>query len=117
VDEPAGKEAWDKFLFNLDMVVQLGSLKPKGATLLCQQGHKWSAPSAWSTAKCSRVLHALTGVALGQSQFSQYRDCFLYSLAMLYDVEVSNLDLCEKSSEAAFALCAILAQYMNSPQE
>jgi hypothetical protein len=61
------------------------------------------------------VLHALTGVALVQSQFSQYRDCWLYSLALLYEVEVSHLDLCDKSSDAAFALCALLAQYMGSP--
>ena len=38
------------------------------------------------------------------NDFAQYKDAFLYSLALLWNVEVAELNLSDKGAEAAFQL-------------
>ena len=108
VEEPVGQEAWNKFLFNVPAAIALGSLSAEDATLLCQAGHKWQG-TGWTTARASKLLHTVSGVPLVAAQISHYRDAWLFALALWFEVEVTYLDLSDRSSEAAFAICSALA--------
>ena len=110
VEEPVGQARWSSFLFNIELARKLEGLSQEQATLLCQQGHKWQG-TGWTTARASRELHAVTGVPLVASQITSYRDAWLFALAMWFEVEVVGLDLTDRSSEAAFALCQCLCQF------
>ena len=57
------------------------------------------------TSRCSRVLWELTNVALVSSDFNKYKMAFLYSLALLWDIDVNTLELDTEPAQAA--LCYI----------
>ena len=51
------------------------------------------------------------------NDFAQYKDAFLYSLALLWNVEVAELNLSDKGAEAAFQLQPDLVKTQPRPME
>jgi hypothetical protein len=109
---PEAQEEWSKFLFNIPAALSLGALSSEESYQLLAQGVKWLG-GGWSTARSSRLLHELTGVALVAGTVQHYRDAWLFCLALWFDQEVT-LDLTAQASEAAFALFSVLAAYSNT---
>jgi len=55
-------------------------------------GSRWEG-GGWNTTRAARVLEELSGVSPVSSQLNQYLQAFLFSLALVSDVEVTQLDL------------------------
>ena len=66
-------------------------------------GQQWTG-GGWNTSSSSKTLHAITRVPLLSSDFGMYRNAFLYSLALLFQLDVHELNLSDRAAEAAFAL-------------
>ena len=107
-DEGEGKQAWAEFLFNIPLARSFLTHVPKDTTTAClNQGIKWGG-LGWTTSRASRVVYELTGVPLVTSRVEDYRDAFLFAIAMAKEVEINVLHLSDRASEAAYQLCAIL---------
>ena len=59
------------------------------------EGMRWNG-AGWNTTKASRVLENATGVGLVGSKLTDYMQAFLFSLALVKEVEVETLDLKER---------------------
>ena len=58
----------------------------------------------WTTTTAASALYNITAVPLVTEDFVQYKSAFLYALAMVWEVELGNLSLTDRASEAAFNL-------------
>ena len=57
------------------------------ASAILATGVKWQG-GGWNTSRASKTLYDLTGVPLVTADFTQYRNSYLYALAMFWSVEV-----------------------------
>jgi hypothetical protein len=108
IEDPAYHEAWSTFLFNPDVVRAVteelqGDVE--GATAILQAGMAWNG-QGWTTGTASRKLWTASGVTLVSSNFSDYINAHLFALCLLWGLEVAQLDLPQKTAEAAFELLA-----------
>ena len=94
--------AWGEFLYNEEAVV---SILREGCPIpeVLKAGLAWNG-AGWTTTRAAVSLRALTSVALVSTDVEDYRDSFLYSLALAAGVEVQSLRLKDKGADAAFAL-------------
>ena len=95
--------AWAKFFLDPKLVTSFlkdATLEVLHATLAA--GTRWEG-GGWNTTRAARVLADLSGVSLVSSQLSQYLQAFLFSMALVRDVEITQLDLAAQAGEAAFA--------------
>ena len=97
-------QAWSTFFLNPELVrqVAVGVEKDK-ATEVLRAGANWNG-SGWNTGRASKQLHDLVGVPLVTSEFLEYQNAFFYALALLWEVEVPQLELSDRAAQAAFAL-------------
>lgn len=104
-------EAWSTFFLNPVLVRQLeGIIDKDSAVELIKAGGSWSG-SGWNTGRASKHLFDLVGVPLVSSNFLEYRNAFLYSLAVVWSVDVPQMELSDRAAQAAFAI----AQCIQSP--
>ena len=103
VDKESGKQAWRSFLFNLEEARLLKSLMTEErAQVLFQAGTLWNG-DGWNSTSASKVLYNLTGVPLVSGEFGHYRDCWMYAIAVYWDVG-SQVTLQDSVANAAFQL-------------
>ena len=109
VEELEGAKAWGEFLFNIPAAREfVAQVSKEAVSLALSQGQKWNG-MGWTTSRASRVVYELTGVPLVSSKVEEYRDAFLFALAMTTNVEVLGLDLGDRASEVAYYLCGLIA--------
>ena len=112
-EAPEFQNAWSAFFLNPAQVQEVqGVMNTDMATELLKAGACWNG-SGWNTGKASKQLYDLLGVSLITADFSQYKNSFLYALALLWSVDVPQLELCDRAGEAAFGFVALI----NSHQE
>ena len=104
---PDGGQVWSQFLFNIPLGRSLGNLTEEAANAVLAAGHRWNG-AGWTTSRASRVLYELIGIPLVSSQVDAYRDSWLFSLSIIWNVEAVALNLCDRSAEAAYALAGLL---------
>ena len=103
-DETTWQHSWRDFLFNVEAVQELTStIDAATAHELISKEVRWNG-QGWTTSRCSRVLWELTNVALVSFDFNKYKMAFLYSLALLWDIDVNTLELDTEPAQAAFML-------------
>ena len=108
--------SWTSFFLDADRVRALGAeITPELATALLAAGQKWLG-SGWNTSKASKTLYSLTQVPFVKGVWSEYRNCFLYALALFWEVEVAELELSDRAADAAYALLNVFAGYHESSQ-
>ena len=96
--------AWNEFFLNVVAVRHLVPLldAPRAQELL-NQGLQWTGAGI-TTSAASKKLRDITGVALVSNDFSHYRDCWLFGLAIVFDKDVVSLQLPDKAAEAAYII-------------
>ena len=102
---------WSRFMFNIEAMVQLRSASKDKIMEVLQAGSAYLG-GGWTTGKASKALYELSGVAIVRPQIEPYRDCWLYALALLFNVDLPTVDLQADCAEAAFAL----AHYLEHPE-
>ena len=116
-EEPEGIRAWAEFFMNVPLARKFLTQIPKEVATAClNQGLKWSG-QGWSTSRASRKVYELTGVPLVSSRVEEYRDAFLFALAMALEVEIQGIDLGDRASEVAYHLCSLVTAPEGSPAE
>ena len=116
-DGEAFNAAWDAFFLDPVRVVELSPLVTKEiAAAVLQAGVNWNG-SGWTTSRASKQLFSLVNVALVSGDIGQYRNSFLFALALLWEVEVPTLELGDKASESAFALAQFFAEACSEEAE
>ena len=90
-DDMERNTAWGEFLYNEEAVV---SILREGCPIpeVLKAGLAWNG-AGWTTTRAAVSLRALTSVALVSTDVEDYRDSFLYSLALAAGVEVQSLRL------------------------
>ena len=104
--------AWARFFLAPQLVTSFlrdASVELVHATLAA--GYHWEG-GGWNTTRAAKVLEELTAVSLVSSQLAQYSHAFLFSLALVKDVEITQLDLVPQAAEAAFALKRLWSELM-----
>ena len=66
-------------------------------------GAAWSGAS-WDTTKAAKGVRPLTGVAMMTTNFKEYLNSFLFTLALCVGLEALALELTDKASEVDFGL-------------
>ena len=105
---PGFNVAWTQFFLNPDSVRTLKTLNEATVTELITAGAHWTG-AGWNTSKASKVLYNLTGVPLVTSEFSEYKNAWFFALALHYNVQIAQMDLSDRASEAAFQLAEALS--------
>ena len=100
-DENERNKAWLEFFYNEDAVMKV--LAEDRIQDILTAGHAWNG-HGWTTTRAAVSLRALNNVAMVSNEVNDYRDSFLYSLALAAGVEIPALKLGDKASDAAFAL-------------
>ena len=110
-EDPSFTSSWKSFLFNVEAVKQItreiGEDLPQYAAIL-QAGQRWQGEGC-TTGYCSRTLFMAAGVTLVSSSFLEYLNAFLFSLSLHWSLDVSQLSLPERGSDAAFQLAQLYA--------
>ena len=103
-ENPAFNDTWKEFFLNVDMVQCITEeIDHDIANGILAAGTNWNG-DGWNSTSASKTLFDITGVPLVAGDFSVYRDAFLYSLAIHWDVEIPSVTLADRSAEAAFYL-------------
>ena len=103
------EEAWNKFYMDVSLVRTIAQAISKDtAQQLIQAGLQWTG-KAFNTTKASKIMYELSGVPMVKSSWLEYRNSFLYTLALLTEVEIQELDLSDRAAEAAFNLAQVFA--------
>lgn len=111
------EDSWNQFFMDVQKVREIGSLlTPQLAQQLLVAGQAWKG-TGWNTSKASKTLFTLTGVPLVKSTWQDYRNSFLYALSLFYEVDVQELDLTDRSADAAFNLCQVFSGAVDSTQD
>ena len=108
-------QTWREFLFNVEMVCKVTAEVAEDSELvsrILQAGQQWDG-SGQTTGRCATALYSTTGVSLVTKRFPDYLGAHLFALCLLWGLEVLQLDLPDRASEAAFALAQV---YQQGPQ-
>ena len=104
---------WSRFLFNVEAAQVLTKMlaEGQGAPELAVQalvaGSQWDG-HGWTTSRASRTLYQITRVPLVVPQLKPYVEAWLFALAIHWNLDVPQAQLCDRSSEAAFKLAEVL---------
>ena len=119
---PQFETNWAHFLFNVGQAMCLkekkakAELKDDDIIAILVAGRKYTG-SGWSTGRASRRLFELSHVGVIRATIAGYRDAWLYSLALLTDVDVPQTELEADLAAAAFSLVEWLENPQEVPQE
>ena len=104
------EETWATFFSNTEKVRALKDIIDQdAAAAILTAGATWRG-SGWNTARASKALFDLTVVPLVSADFRQYLNSFLYSLALLWEVDTPLIELSDRASEAAFGLATVFSK-------
>jgi hypothetical protein len=104
---PDFEKAWNTFFLDVSLVQNFAAqANSEVAKAVLLAGQQWTG-SGWNTSKASKTLWSLTGVPLVKAAWVDYRTAFLYALSLLLEVEVLELDLNDRVSDAAFELLKV----------
>ena len=99
------QDHWSRFMFNMDAIVNLQTKQvPKEKILEILQAGSAYLGGGWSTGRASQTLYQLSGVAIVKPQLEPYRDCWLFCIALIFQVDLPSLALPEDVAQAAFQL-------------
>ena len=93
---------WSSFLFNVgeaQVVTKLlaeGQVAPELAVQALVAGLQWDG-AGWTTSRASRTLYQITRVPLVVPQLKPYVDAWLFVLAIHWNLDVPQAQLCESS--------------------
>ena len=105
---PQFEATWMKFLFNVPQAMRMKTNATQDQVLaVLLAGQKWNG-GGLSTGRASKALYDLSGVGIVKSAIEPYRDCWLYSIALMAGVDFPTVDLPPEVAEAAFNLVAYL---------
>ena len=93
---PQFESNWSQFLFNIDMALRLKEKSKEDVMAVLTAGGRWNG-TGWNTGRASKVLWDLSGVGI-----DHYRDCWLYAVALMCQVELPQVELPTDVAEAAF---------------
>eukprot|EP00667_Euglena_gracilis_P011756 EG_transcript_12027 len=111
------EEGWSKLMFNLEAAKELRAQPADQIALLLLAGARFTG-RGWSTGKASRALYQLSGIPLVRGSFPPYRDIWLMALALIWGVDVPQLDLEPEAAAAAFAIASQAEQHdTEEPQQ
>ena len=97
-------EMWSTFLFNVDMArALLATIDTSMANNLLQSGVSWNG-SGWNTGSCSKKLWEQIQLPLVQSDFTEYRNTWLFALALSFQIEIPQVALSDRAADVAFRL-------------
>ena len=100
---PEGTQAWSTFLFDVKRAKKLATLDRAVAAQVLEAGLRFDG-SGWSTTRERKALHAVTNVPLVSSSVKAYLHCWLYALALMWEIDISQVDLSDSASAGSFAL-------------
>ena len=102
IDDVESAAAWSAFFLNESAVVEfLRSTPPTIVSATLAAGAPW-AGAGWDTTKSAKAVRTLTNIAMVTNEVKDYLHAFLFSLALVTNVDV--LDLSDKASDVAFKL-------------
>ena len=98
-----------QFLLNTEMETKVTEEVAEDSDLasrILQAGLQWNG-SDYTTGRCATTLYNATGVSLVTAKFADYLGAHLFELFLLWGLEVLQLELPDRASEAAFQLVQI----------
>jgi hypothetical protein len=96
--------AWRHFFFNVVEVRAITEvIEESQKAEVLQAGSAWTG-GGWNSSSAGKRLFEVTGVPILATNIKQYRDAFLYSLALLWEIDIPDVSLPDRAAEAAFAL-------------
>ena len=113
-EAPQFQKSWDSLYCNLGGVHALGALAPEVAAQLLQVAQLWSGEN-WTTSKASLLLYQTSGIPFVSSSWEEYKQLWLYTLALYYGVDVLQMNLAPEAAQAAFTLVERLASEKKEP--
>ena len=90
-------------MFNVEAAKTLVNIEKDTAAQLLQVGLAWNG-SGWNTGTASKKLWEMCKIPLVQGDFKEYKDTWLFALAMALQVEVPKVDLSDRAADALFGL-------------
>ena len=84
---PQWETNWSHFFFNIDMALRLKEKSKEEVMAVLTAGGRWNG-AGWNTGRASKVLWDLSGVGIVRSQIDHYRNCWLYAVALMCQVEL-----------------------------
>ena len=121
-DGPQFEANWATFLFNVDQAMYLKErrmkeeIKDDDIMNIVLAGQRYTG-SGWSTGRASRRLHELSGIGVIKGTIQGYRDCWLYSLALLVELDLPQVELSAELGQAAFSLVGWIQHAEQHPEE
>ena len=104
LDEEAFENHWGEFFLNENHnVAFLKETDKDGVVATCTRGQTWRG-TGWTTTRCSITMRKLTGVAMVESNVTDYLHSFLYALSLAAGVDLPLMHLGDKAAEASFKL-------------
>ena len=96
-------------LFNTPGLVDNVPVESRNVVLEC--GFTcWNASATLSTTRCAVLFRRLLEVSMVSSSFVTYRDAFLFTLSLHWDVDVARYDLSPEQPQATVAMPDFLAR-------
>ena len=107
-DSETFHKAWSKLFLNPAEIRKIeGLIQASTANDLLSSGLNWNG-GGWNTGTSSKRLHELTGIAMVTAEFEEYKNLYLFALALLWGIDVPSFALSPPAAEAAFALQQVL---------
>ena len=115
LDEGESTAAWAAFFLNEVAVVQFfRESQPSSVSAVLSAGSQWSG-AGWDTTKCAKTVRTLTGVAMVTNELKDYLHAFLFSLALVANLDLPSLELSDKASDVAFRLADRWQELLGTP--
>lgn len=99
---------WCRFLFDVRAGRGL-KVEQDVAKQIVASGAAWGG-GGLTTSQASKRLYDTTGVALVADSVAQYKDCWLFALSMIWNLDISQLALSDRAAEGAFALATLMSE-------
>jgi hypothetical protein len=104
-------ERWSDMFFNVEAVCYLtGKVDPIVGGQLLAAGSSWTG-SGWTTGRAARMVHKATGVAMVEEKLEAYLGSFLFSLSVVFAVDIPKLQLGAHAADAALKFAAAVAKH------
>ena len=113
--QPDISAVWSKFLFDVARAKTLQNLDKDVAAEVLQAGLRFDG-TGWNTSSASKALHAITNVPLVSSSVKAYLHCWLYALALMWEIDV-QVELSDSASAGSFALLDAITREEPEEQE